>query len=160
MRWLPVLFVLIPFTELVILLEVGESIGAMSTIGVIITTALIGYALFKHQGFKTWQKVQQRMAQGEMPSQQVIEGMVILVAGALMITPGLITDVLGLFCLLPFTRKLALTFIGKRIAGKLKSHTSSHFYYTEQHVYRSDQDLGRTFEGDFTEEQEDSKRLK
>lgn len=160
MPLLPVLFIVIPFTELMILLEVGAALGVWPTLGIIILTAMIGYHLFRHQGLKTWRQVEAQLAQGEMPAQSVLEGVVILLAGALMITPGLITDTIGLFCLLPFTRKLVLTVIKKRFKSRMSVH-SAHFNYHHQKDYTSaeSRDDGRTFDGEYTDLDKDAPKI-
>ncbi|WP_144392804.1 FxsA family protein [Pleionea sediminis] len=153
MSWLPVLFVVIPFTELVILLEVGELWGALPTLGLIITTAFIGYNLFKRQGIKTWQLVQTKLSQGELPSREMAEGIIILMAGTLMITPGLLTDFVGLFCLIPITRKLVLTLLMKRFKSKVHIQTqySYHSQQTQKEAEKhSGVEKGRTIDGDYS----------
>lgn len=159
MPWLPVLFIVIPFTELMILLKVGEAWGVFPTLALIITTAMVGYQLFKRQGVATWQRVNQKLAQGELPSKEMADGIVILLAGALMITPGLITDSIGLFCLIPVTRKLVLSVIMRRFKDKVTIY-SAHSYHSSdtnnesQHSSNNaaSNGSGRTFEGDYQEE--------
>lgn len=91
--------------EAVLLAKVGTAIGWPITILMIVTTAMIGSAMFRHQGLATWLRVNERMAQGEMPGQELIEGVLLLLGGALLITPGFITDAIGFACLIPATRK-------------------------------------------------------
>lgn len=160
MPWLPVLFIVIPFTELMILLKVGAAWGVFPTLALIITTAMVGYQLFKRQGLATWQRVNQKLSQGELPSKEMADGIVILLAGALMITPGLITDSIGLFCLIPVTRKLILTVIMRRFKDKVTVY-SAHSYHTtntsqESSNNRPPNDSGRTFEGDYQEQDKPS----
>ncbi len=159
MPWLPVLFIAIPFTELMILLEVGARWGVMPTLALIITTAFIGYNLFKRQGIKTWALVQTKLSQGELPSKEMAEGIIILMAGTLMITPGLMTDAIGLFCLIPFTRKLVLTIVMRRFKNKVKVYSNQSFHTHQRQTYESSSrsggdvaDDGRTIEGDYTKD--------
>ncbi len=160
MPWLPVLFIVIPFTELMILLEVGAALGVWPTLGIIILTAMIGYHLFRYQGLKTWRQVESQLAQGEMPTQSVLEGVVILLAGALMITPGLITDTIGLICLLPFSRKWVLAIVKKRFKSKVSVHSAHYNYHREEHYSSSSSgNEGRTVDGEFTDLDQDAPKI-
>jgi len=151
MPWLPVIFVVLPFTELMILLKIGAEWGVLPTLGLIIVTATIGYQLFRHQGMSTWQRVNQKVAQGEMPTSDMTEGVLILMAGVLMITPGLITDTIGLLCLLPFTRRPLLKLLGKRLMAKVTVYSSA-TSQTSEDPYRSNS--GKVFDGEAHEVKE------
>ena len=78
MRWLPVVFVVIPFTELMILLEVASQWGFWPTLGLILLTAFIGVNLFKSQGLQTWRKLQEKLSQGQSPESELLDGILIL----------------------------------------------------------------------------------
>ncbi|TVP59290.1 MAG: FxsA family protein [Halomonadaceae bacterium] len=97
-------FVIFPIVEMVVLIQVGGMIGALNTVGLVLLTAVIGAALLKHQGLATLTRANQRMASGEMPAREVAEGLLLAVGGALLLTPGFITDGVGFLCLLPGTR--------------------------------------------------------
>lgn len=100
------LFVLIiPFTEIYLLLGVGSMIGALPTISLVVFTAVLGTWLLRQQGFATFQRFQASLAQGVMPAYEMVEGPIILVGGALLLTPGFITDMFGFACLIPQLRK-------------------------------------------------------
>jgi UPF0716 protein FxsA len=105
MRFLVFLFISIPIVEMWVLIEVGSAIGALSTIGLVFLTAAVGLALLRQQGINTLLKVNARMERGELPAGEILEGVMLAVGGALLLTPGFITDVIGFCCLLPFTRK-------------------------------------------------------
>jgi UPF0716 protein FxsA len=96
---------LVPFAEIYLLLGVGSIIGAFPTILLVASTALLGTWLLRQQGFETFRRFQEGLARGEIPAYEMIEGPLILVGGALLLTPGFITDVLGLACLIPTTRR-------------------------------------------------------
>jgi len=96
---------IIPFAEIYLLLQVGSVIGAFPTIFLVVFTAVLGAWLLRQQGFATFQRFQASLAQGEIPAYEMIEGPIILVGGALLLTPGFITDVLGFACLVPQLRK-------------------------------------------------------
>ncbi len=104
-RFWPVLFLIIPIIEVYLLIEVGGIIGAGWTILLILTTAFIGVNLLRQQGISTLMRANQVMAQGQVPAMEMMEGLFLAVGGALLITPGFFTDVLGFICLLPFTRR-------------------------------------------------------
>ncbi len=108
------LFVLVPIIEIAVLIQVGGAIGGWTTIGIVILTAILGTAMLRQQGMATLAKAQQRMGAGEMPAQQLLEGVLLLVGGVLLLTPGFITDAFGFACLIPFTRE----WMAKRLASR------------------------------------------
>lgn len=108
MKILFILFVIIPVIEISILIQVGDLIGLWSTIGLVLLSAFIGVNMLRYQSLATMFRAQQRINQGEVPGQEMAEGLILAVGGALLITPGFITDILGFSCLLPFTRRLIL----------------------------------------------------
>lgn len=99
-----VLFVVLPILEMVVLIKVGSVIGALSTVGLVLLTAVIGAALLKQQGLATLTRANQRLNSGELPAREVAEGLILAVGGALLLTPGFITDTIGFLCLIPGTR--------------------------------------------------------
>lgn len=106
------LFVLIiPFAEIYLLLGVGAIIGALPTIALVVFTAVLGAWLLKQQGFATFRRFQASLAQGIVPAYEMIEGPIILVGGALLLTPGFITDTIGFACLIPQLRKKIAKYI-------------------------------------------------
>ncbi len=111
------LFVLIiPFAEIYLLLQVGGIIGPFPTIFLVVFTAVLGAWLLRQQGFATFQRFQTSLAQGAIPAYEMIEGPIILVGGALLLTPGFITDMLGFACLIPaLRRKIAQYVIEKHL---------------------------------------------
>ncbi|MBV0933094.1 FxsA family protein [Marinobacterium weihaiense] len=105
MRFLFLLFIIIPIIEITVLIQVGQAIGAWYTVGLVLLSAFIGVNMLRHQGLSTLARAQQRMQQGEMPGQEMVEGILLAVGGALLVTPGFVTDVLGFSCLVPGIRK-------------------------------------------------------
>ncbi|SJM96272.1 FxsA family protein [Crenothrix polyspora] len=95
---------IIPFAEIYFLLQVGGVIGAFPTIFLVVFTAALGSWLLKQQGFATLQRFQASLAQGTLPAYELIEGVLILLGGALLLTPGFITDIVGFVCLIPQLR--------------------------------------------------------
>jgi UPF0716 protein FxsA len=99
------LVLIVPFVEIYLLLQVGAIIGALPTIILVVFTALLGSWLLKQQGFATLQRFQTSLNNGEIPAYEMIEGPIILVGGALLLTPGFVTDLLGFACLIPQLRR-------------------------------------------------------
>jgi UPF0716 protein FxsA len=96
-------------------MQVGELLGMWPTIGIVILSAWIGAKYVRQQGLATLQSVQVKMAQGEMPSGEIVTGLMLLVAGVLLITPGFVTDIFGLSLLVPSVRQMIATSVQKHI---------------------------------------------
>jgi len=105
MRPLVLFFILIPILEMVILIKVGGIIGVFPTVALVVLTAMIGVWLLRQQGLSTWIRVQEKLARGEIPGMEMLEGIMLLIGGALLLTPGFFTDILGFICLIPQLRK-------------------------------------------------------
>ncbi len=114
------LFTLIPVLELYTLVQVGSVIGAPSTILIVILTGVAGAWLARMEGFNTMMKVRESLNQGRMPADELVEGLLILVAGILLLTPGFITDCMGLIMLLPFTRKPLARVLRKQMSASVQ----------------------------------------
>ena len=104
-------FLIVPFVEIYVLLQVGSLIGAFPTIFLVVFTAVLGAWLLRRQGFATWQRFQTALSQGEIPAYEMIEGPILLVGGALLLTPGFFTDFLGFACLIPALRRRIAQYI-------------------------------------------------
>ena len=96
----------IPLIEIYALIQVGSAIGAPATIVVVISTAILGAVLLRAQGIKTLSRVQTTLARGQLPAVELIEGLILLVDGALLLTPGFFTDAIGFALLVPAIRRL------------------------------------------------------
>ena len=105
MRTALTIFIIVPLLEMVILIKVGNIIGAIPTVFLVVLTATVGIWLLKHEGLTTFASVQQKLATGQIPETELLEGIMLLVGGALLLTPGFVTDALGFICLLPGLRK-------------------------------------------------------
>jgi UPF0716 protein FxsA len=99
------LFVIMPIMEIAVLINVGEIIGGWNTVLLVILSAMIGAYLVKREGLATLAQAQQKMAQGEVPAAEIGSGLLLLIAGVLLVTPGFITDIFGLLLTLPMTRQ-------------------------------------------------------
>ena len=107
MIFFPVLlliFIAVPIAEIWLIIQVGHVIGVLNTIGLLILDSLLGTWLFKTEGVKAWTRLTEAVAAGRMPTKELVDGALVVLGGALLIAPGFITDVLGLLCVLPFTR--------------------------------------------------------
>lgn len=113
--FLLVIFILVPVIELNVLIRVGESFGSWTTIGLVFFTAIVGVSLVRSQGISTLMQVQQKLSRGEAPGQEIVEGMMLAVAGLLLLIPGFVTDAIGLLLLTPLTRIPVAGFLYKRM---------------------------------------------
>ncbi|MBL8820611.1 MAG: FxsA family protein [Planctomyces sp.] len=105
---LSILMIVVPLLELALLFQINKYVGLIPTIGIVVVTGFLGASLARYQGRNAWQNVQLAMKQGRMPSTEISEGILIFVAGLLLITPGLITDTTGFLLLVPvFRRRVA-----------------------------------------------------
>ena len=128
MPFLTLIFLIIPVIEIYLLIQVGQVIGALWTVILVVLTAVIGVRLLKIQGVSTLARAQQKMGGGEMPAQEMLEGMGLVVAGAFLLTPGFFTDTLGFFLLFPVTRRWMVEKIVKQLmeSGKFVSVSNIH----------------------------------
>lgn len=104
---MPVLFLLflaVPFVELFVILQVGRAIGALNTIAVLILVSVVGAWLVKREGLGVLRRAQERMSRGAVPGRELVDGVLILFAGALLLTPGFVTDAVAVLLLLPPVR--------------------------------------------------------
>ena len=125
-------FLAVPILELALLIEVGRRIGAISTLFLIFCTALLGAYLARRQGLGALRKAQAEMAQGRLPAGSLADGILILLAGAVLITPGILTDILGFLLLMPGTRRSIKSFLWKRFANAVRQGTARvHVYYDD-----------------------------
>jgi UPF0716 protein FxsA len=114
------LFTVVPIVELYLLIKIGGQIGALATVGIVIGTGVAGAALARQQGARVWHQMQQEMEAGRFPADRLIDALLLLVAGALLITPGLLTDLSGLLVLIPVTRKPIREWVKRRLARMMQ----------------------------------------
>lgn len=108
------LFIVFPVAELYVIIRVGSSIGFLNTLGLIVLVAVVGSWLVKREGLRVWAKFNDSVAQGRVPTREIIDGVLILVAGALLLAPGFLTDVIGILVLFPPTRAVFRSMLTKR----------------------------------------------
>ncbi len=139
------IFIIVPLIEMLILIEVGGIIGALPTVGLVVLTATVGIWLLRLEGMATLAKVQEKMNRGELPGTELLEGVMLLVGGALLLTPGFVTDSFGFVCLIPmFRHPLASWLIAKGILrhtqgdgiieGEFEDQSSSNFHETKDYI--------------------------
>jgi UPF0716 protein FxsA len=122
-----VLFIFVPIFEIYLFITVGGFIGALPTVFLVIFTAILGAYLLRGQGLATIQKAQATMEQGQIPAMALFEGILLLIGGALLLTPGFFTDTIGFMCLIPKVRQLLIHWLRQRIqvAHPASKHESS-----------------------------------
>ena len=122
MLWyLILLMTLVPLAELFLLVRLAQFCGFWTTVGVVLGTGVVGAALARAQGLKVVNAIRQKLQRGELPADDLLDGMMVLVAAAFLVTPGVMTDAAGLLLLIPFTRavvrRLARRWLARKLAG-------------------------------------------
>jgi UPF0716 protein FxsA len=111
------LFVLLPIAELWLIIQIGGEIGVLPTLALLIVDSLVGAAVARSQGARAWERFNLALAEGRVPAKEVFDGAMIIMGGALLLTPGFITDIFGLALLLPPSRALIRGFLA-RLVGR------------------------------------------
>ena len=129
--WLLVVaFIVVPLAEIYVIIQIGQVIGAWWTILLLIADSILGSWLIKREGSRAWRALRTALQEGRMPARELADGVLILVGGTLMLTPGFISDIFGILCILPLTRPLGrrvLTgVIGRRLIGASFTSTSGY----------------------------------
>jgi len=122
---LVVLFIVVPIAELYVLWQIGGAIGILPTIALLIADSILGAALMRSQGRAAWLRLQTALGEGRVPGREVIDGALVIFGGALLLTPGFLTDVLGLALLLPPARAVIRKLLLRRFAGRLVASATS-----------------------------------
>ena len=136
-------FIGIPILEITVIIKVGGLIGAWPTVGLIFATAVAGSALVRAQGFHILTRAQQTLDSGQFPAEELFDGMSLLVAGLLLLTPGFVTDAFGLVLLVPPFRRVIAGWVWRALLRSPNVHFSGTWGHTERH--------GDVIEGEFTE---------
>ena len=114
-----VLFVTVPILELFVILQIGDLIGIWWTIGLLIADSILGSLLMRSQGRAAWRRFNEALQRGRPPAREVLDGVLIIFGGALLLTPGFLTDAVGLAFLLPPTRAVLRGLLVRRFAGRM-----------------------------------------
>src|SRR5690606_20292103 len=119
MRWIFLIFIVIPVIEMIVLIEVGSVLGSLTTVALVFITAIVGVSLLRQQGIRTLLSFNQKLNSGELPATELLAAVMLLVAGALLLAPGFVTDTLGFLLLVPVIRNSLAEFIIQQ--GMLKA---------------------------------------
>lgn len=149
-----VLFLVIPILEVFVLIKAGDVIGVWPTIFLVIATAVIGAGLLRQQGLSVLTRFQQNMGQGKIPAQEMVEGIILAVGGALLMTPGFVTDTIGFLCLLPFSRQFIAKKIIERSTLQMKAQMGG---FSQSPYQQQDEDI---IEGEYSEVKDVTAKLK
>lgn len=125
MPLLVVLFVVVPIIELFVIIQVGGALGVLPTVGLLVLGSILGSVLMRSQGRAAWRSFQEATAAGKVPAREVLDGALVVFGGALLLTPGFLSDILGLILLLPPTRALVRQVLVKRFAGRVVASATS-----------------------------------
>jgi len=122
---LVVVFIVVPIAELYVLIQIGQAIGILPTIALLILDSILGAALMRSQGRAAWMRFNGALAEGRVPGREVLDGALVIFGGALLLTPGFLSDILGLILLLPPTRAIVRTMLLRRFAGRIVAGAAS-----------------------------------
>ena len=112
-------FLIVPVVEIYVLIQVGQAIGALPTVGLLIADALLGTWLFKREGRRAWTALSDAVSEHRVPAKEVADGALVVLGGALLLTPGFVTDLFGVLCLLPPTRAVLRRLLTRVVAVRL-----------------------------------------
>jgi len=116
---LVILFILVPIAELYVIIKVGEAIGLLPTLALLIADAVLGSMLLRHQGRAAWIRFNRALAENRLPHKEVFDGVLIIMGGALLLTPGFLTDIFGLIFLIPPTRAMVRAFASRTVRRRM-----------------------------------------
>ena len=114
-----VIFIVVPIAELAVLIQIGQLIGIWWTIALLIADAVLGAMLLRSQGRATWRRFNEALRAGRPPAREVMDGALVISGGALLLTPGFLSDILGVFLLLPPTRAFVRALLVRRFLGRM-----------------------------------------
>jgi len=134
------LFVVVPAVEIYVLIQVGHAIGAPATVALLLADAALGAALSRREGRKAWRALRTALLEQRLPAREVVDGALVVLGGAFLLTPGFVTDVIGVLCLLPPTRAIlrrALTGVAtRRLLGRTRPSGRPSYDVVEGEVLR------------------------
>ena len=153
-------FIFVPIIEISVLIQVGSFLGFWPTMALVLISAFVGASLVRSQGMQTFMSVQSRLQQGEMPTQQIVEGAMLAIAGILLLTPGFVTDTLGMVVLLPAPRAaLAKYCMNKLVVKAVHSGSFSQNSPFGHDPFGHQAQHGQTFEGEYEQKKDDQDKL-
>lgn len=162
MRYLLLIFIAMPIIEMWLLITVGREIGAWSTIGLVLLTAAVGFTLLRQQGFATLFRARQKMDAGELPAIEMVEAIILAVCGALLVTPGFVTDVVGFIGLVPgFRRLIVAGMVSKMEVVDYRSQKVQYRHVPSRRNSQTSEQGSETLEGEcWREDDEENKEKK
>jgi UPF0716 protein FxsA len=116
------LFITVPLVEIMLFIEIGSRIGTLSTLLIVALTAILGAFLAHREGLKAWWRIQDKLYQGSMPDEELLDAMLILIAGAVLLTPGFLTDAVGFLLLSPVTRLSVKNWLRQKFRQRYQIH--------------------------------------
>lgn len=154
-----ILFILVPVLELAVIIKVGSVIGVLPTIGLLLLDSLLGVWLLRHQGRASWRRFNASLRTGRPPTTEVIDGALVILGGALLLTPGFITDFMGFALLVPPTRAAVRVPLVTLLSRRLVVRAGTTAYAGAGHVWRRRRDARRPYDVDGSAVDADSARL-
>ena len=148
--YLFLLFTIVPALELILIIRVGSEIGALNTLALLILIGGAGAYLTRLQGFQVLRNIQQSLDQGILPTEDMLDGFLILCGGMLLLAPGFITDIIGIFFLIPFTRSLLKIIFKKKFQAAIRKNETITSIDEEGHKKRGFDDFD---DADFSEKE-------
>lgn len=120
-----VLFVLLPLVELALLIQIGRAIGLGWTLAIVVATGFLGASLARRQGLRAWLAIQTELREGRVPGETLVDGLLILIGGIVLLTPGILTDLAGFALLVPATRNGVKTVLRRRFERAIERGSAS-----------------------------------
>jgi len=167
-RILFVFFIIVPIIEISVIMQVGALIGTWPTVAIVILTAWFGAKKVREQGLATLTSVQSKMAMGEMPSNEIISGVMLLISGVLLVTPGFVTDAFGLALLFPKIRTMIAASVKQHLVvgqtssasfnvykGSSTQHSSQQDFFQQEPPQQEHLQQGNVIEGEFEHKKEE-----
>ncbi|MFO7816040.1 MAG: FxsA family protein [Halanaerobiales bacterium] len=157
------LFTIVPIVELALLIEIGSYIGVLPTIFLVAITGIVGVTLARKQGLIVVTKIRRKLSRGEIPTSDLIEGLLILIGGVTLLTPGVLTDITGFLLILPFTRplfaKLASSMF-KKYVDKDQFKTTDNFTFHNSYNEKNNYNQKDYVDIEYEEEDDETKNRK
>ena len=142
MLFLVVIFILVPIAEIYVIIQVGEAIGLVPTVVLLLADAILGSMLLRYQGRAAWIRFNRALAEGRLPHKEVFDGVLVITGGALLLTPGFLSDILGLILLIPPTRALVRAASSRFVRRRLSLGEAVWSFGASQRPPRTRRDSG------------------
>jgi len=151
-----VLFIAVPIIELAVIIQVGQLIGLWPTLALLVADSVLGSVLMRSQGRAAWRDLNTALASGRPPAREVLDGVLVIFGGALLLTPGFATDILGVLLLIPPTRAIVRRVLVRRFAGRMVASAASGVFRRTRPAREA---RGFDVEGTATEVDREARRL-